>query len=78
MADSHINSEPLWLPVQGLYKIKPVKIPAWNGEGTLETSPPDEGQLVVTGFWSRRHFSLRMQSLVGCPLPVGHPTPMHI
>jgi len=33
MANPHINSQQLWLPVQNLHKILPDKIPAWVGDG---------------------------------------------
>lgn len=33
---AHINAQPLWLPVEGLHKDRPLNVPAWIRKGAPE------------------------------------------
>lgn len=42
-----------WSPVQDLYKIQPISIPAQNGRGSWDP-PQAEELLTIDGFWGER------------------------
>lgn len=71
-------SSQLGLHVQDLHKIKPVKTPAWSGEGL--TNPYPCAELLATGgLWGRvALFSSEILPLVGHPSPRGWLCTVHI
>lgn len=58
----HASNQQLWLSVQDLYNIKPVKIPACIGEGS-DVPPLAVELLAVDGYTERESYS----TLKKCP-----------
>lgn len=64
--DTWMNSQNLWQQAQGLYRLKPHRIPAlWGGNGHGLPPIPEELSVIDTS-WQRKNISFRQWCLTGC------------